>query len=368
MKVVVDGSQRGIVFKNGVYSGFLLPGKHRLNARKFTLERVNISSPFEISGYPTEDFLQDAKLVEELTIKEIPDESLSIHFINGRCKECLTSGRYCFWNAIGEHTFLDVERTVTEVASDFPRYLFDYIPRHLYYKLEVADYQKGLLYFDKKFVRLLDAGVYYFWNNKVDIEVDYVDTRLLQMDITGQEIMTLDKVGLRINFVCQYRITDYIKAITEIDRLEEQLHVLAQLALREYIGRFKLDEILANRERVSEYVATRLKEKEEEYYVTFFNAGVKDFILPGEIREIMNTVLIAEKKAQANVISRREEVASTRSLLNTAKLMEENKTLYRLKELEYLERISENVGELTIRGGESVLEQLSQLVQGKERI
>lgn len=91
----------------------------------------------------------------------------------------------------------------------------------------------------------------------------------------------------------------------------------------------------------------------------FSDAGVKDIILPGEIRDIMNTVLLAEKKAQANVITRREEVASTRSLLNTAKLMDENQTLYKLKELEYLEKICDNVGNISVSGGSDLLSQLT---------
>ena len=94
--------------------------------------------------------------------------------------------------------------------------------------------------------------------------------------------------------------------------------------------------------------------------------AVRDIILPGEIRDIMNTVLIAEKKAQANVIARREEVASTRSLLNTAKLMEENKTLYKLKELEYLERIFENVSTITVNGSGDILSQLASVLGKKD--
>ena len=90
-------------------------------------------------------------------------------------------------------------------------------------------------------------------------------------------------------------------------------------------------------------------------------AGIKDIILPGEIREIMNTVLIAEKKAQANVIMRREEVASTRSLLNTARLMDENQTLFKLKEMEYLERICDKVGSISLNGGRGALAQLAEL-------
>ena len=84
--------------------------------------------------------------------------------------------------------------------------------------------------------------------------------------------------------------------------------------------------------------------------------------MPGEIKDIMNSVLVAEKTAQANVISRREEVASTRSLLNTAKLMDENKTLYKLKELEYLERICDRVGEISVNGNAGLVEQLGQLL------
>ena len=100
----------------------------------------------------------------------------------------------------------------------------------------------------------------------------------------------------------------------------------------------------------------RLQAKQGALFVEFSEAGLKDIILPGEIRDIMNTVLVAEKNAQANVIARREEVASTRSLLNTAKLMEENATLYKLKELEHLEKICERVGNISVGGGNMLTE------------
>ena len=81
------------------------------------------------------------------------------------------------------------------------------------------------------------------------------------------------------------------------------------------------------------------------------STGIKDIILPGEVRELMNRVIEAEKTAQANVIKRREETAATRSLLNTAKLMEDNPTLLRLKELEALEKVSEKVGNVVVANG-----------------
>ena len=230
----------------------------------------------------------------------------------------------------------------------------------------MLDYQKGRLYCDGRFTGLLDEGVYYFWNNGVKVVVELVDTRLLQMSIQGQEILSLDKVTLRINFTCRYRITDYVKIHSDIDNYEEQIRVLAQLALRECVGRWRLDELLENKEQIAQYVFHRLKEKEAEYHVAFSDAGVKDIILPGEIRDIMNTVLLAEKKAQANVITRREEVASTRSLLNTAKLMDENQTLMRLKEMEYLEKICDKVGSITVNGDSDLLGRLASIVRRNE--
>ena len=79
--------------------------------------------------------------------------------------------------------------------------------------------------------------------------------------------------------------------------------------------------------------------------------AIKDIILPGEMREILNQVVSAEKQAQANLIRRREETAATRSLLNTAKLMEDNPILVRLKELETLEKVVEKVDRLTVTNG-----------------
>ena len=141
---------------------------------------------------------------------------------------------------------------------------------------------------------------------------------------------------------------------------------MAQLVLREYIGNYKMEELLENKEEIGMYVFEQLKQRAASLYIDITDAGIKDIILPGDMREIMNTVLIAEKRAQANVITRREEVASTRSLLNTAKLLDENKTLYRLKELEYLERICENVGNITLNGNSDILIQLAAFIQKQE--
>jgi regulator of protease activity HflC (stomatin/prohibitin superfamily) len=218
-----------------------------------------------------------------------------------------------------------------------------------------------LFFIDKKFQNLLEPGNYYFWKGSKDVKIDKVDIRQQQLEIAGQEIMSKDKVTLRFNFVCQYKIIDPKKALLEIKNYSNELYILLQLVLREYVGGFTLDEILLKKQEIGDYVTQNLKEKTLNLGLDLIFAGVKDVILPGEIKDILNQVLIAEKKAQANVIMRREETASTRSLLNTAKLMEDNELLFKLKELEYIERISEKINQISISGGSQILEQFKQI-------
>ena len=369
MKTIIRENQRGLLFKNGKFVKMLESGKYHTFGDSY-IEVLELSLPLVsgedmfFDGCTLDTLLADKKLAEQVVTVEVADQQLALHYINGRFEGALQQGRHTFWNVHDRHTFKIIDISSPKISDEVPRYIFDSIPGSLYKKVEVAEYQKARLCFDCKLVKLLDAGTYYFWRTNVKVDAALIDTRLLQMDIAGQEILSKDKVALRVNFVCNYRIADYVKVLTEIDDFKEQLHVAAQLALRDYVGKYRIDEILENKEEMSKYVFERLKAKEKELFVEVADAGVKDIILPGEIRDIMNTVLAAEKRAQANVITRREEVASTRSLLNTAKLMDENKTLYKLKELEYVERICENVGSINVSGNADLLSQLTGILRG----
>lgn len=365
VKRIINENQRGFLFKNGKYIKMLGAGKYYEFGNR-EIEIAFIDNPLDLARCSIETLLADKAVADSVTVVDVGDQELALHFVNDKFSSILRGGKHVFWSIVDKHDFQIVDISTPEVATDIPNYIFCKIPQIYYHKIEVAEHQKARLYFDQKLVRILDAGTHYFWRTPVKVEANFVDTRLTQMNITGQEMLTADKVSLRINFVCNYRITDYVKILTEVDNFQEQMHVAAQLALREFVGKYKLDEILENKEKMTECVFEKLKSKEQDLYVEIVDAGVKDIILPGEIREIMNTVLVAEKRAQANVITRREEVASTRSLLNTARLMDENKTLYKLKELEYVERICENVGNINLSSGGDLLGQLTGILRGKE--
>ena len=363
-KMILSENQKGFLFKNGKYVKLLDAGKYYLFGGR-SIEVSNVNQPIVSNRCALDTLLSDREIARQVAVVEVEDQQLALHYVNGKFSSVLLEGKYAFWSTFDKHEFKLVDISTPIVDPTVPQYIFSKLPQTLYMKVEVAEYQKARLYFDRKLEQILDAGIYYFWKTSTKIDVQYVDTRLTQMDITGQEILTADKVSLRINFVLHYRVTDYVKILTEIDNFEEQMHVAAQMALREYVGQYKLDEILENKAQLSAFVFDKLKTKEKDLFVDILDAGIKDIILPGEIRDIMNTVLVAEKRAQANVITRREEVASTRSLLNTAKLMEENQTLYKLKELEYAERIFKNVGNISLSGNGDILQQLSLLLSGR---
>jgi regulator of protease activity HflC (stomatin/prohibitin superfamily) len=156
-------------------------------------------------------------------------------------------------------------------------------------------------------------------------------------------------------------VTDIEKALLRNKEYDRQLYVAFQLALREYISGMSFDELLEKKDAITPYILEKVGDEAETLGVRVAGFGIRDVILPGDVKEIMNQVLIAEKKAQANIITRREETSSTRSLLNTARLMEDNPMLFRLKEMEYVEKIAEKIDNISVSGNGVLLDQLRQL-------
>lgn len=355
--IIVYESQRAFLFKYGVYKKMLMPGKYKINhlfGESYT--KVNVSEQVKVPDLDIAVLMHDVEFAESVDKIDVPDGHIAFHTEDGRIAGILRPGTYCFWNCYRKHEFKLVPIPPAEEITGLTKEELLFISQTLYFKTTVPDGLAGLLYIGGKFTKKLESGTYYFWNSVDGIRCDTVDTRLQQLDIAGQEILTSDKVSLRINFVCTYKITDPIKAASNLKDYKSQVYTVTQLALREYVGKFRFDELLEQKDSIAAFVLEKLQAKQSELFVQFTDAGLKDIILPGEIRDIMNTVLVAEKNAQANVIARREEVASTRSLLNTAKLMEENTVLYKLKELEYLEKICDKVGNISVGGGNLLTE------------
>lgn len=359
-RITIDAYQVGLIFEKGKLIRVLEAGSYWIfGNKKVHLYEMKQSfvAPIELTI-----LLQNEKLASMLEVVEIADNEIALYYVNGMFKEVLTTGRYAFWKGYLNNEFTKIDLSKVAITETVPVALLENSKVRAYTrKYQVLNFEKGLLFVNGVFVKELTAGNYYFWNNAIPIEVKNVDIRQQQLEISGQELLTKDKAGLRINFYVRFQVVDILKALVENKDYEKQMYVLMQLALRAFIGSLTLDELLSKKDTIASAILDEVKTKISDLGLTVSDAGIRDVILPGDMKEIMNQVLIAEKKAQANSIMRREETASTRSLLNTAKLMEENEMLWKLKEMEYVEKIADKIGEITISGGGNVIGQLKEI-------
>ena len=183
------------------------------------------------------------------------------------------------------------------------------------------------------------------------MKVDKVDLRPQPLEITAQEILTKDRIGLRVTLTAFIKIVAPETAVLASADVPNTIYKLVQFAIREAVATRTLDDILAARDTIDTEVRAYVAERAAALGAEVSEIGVKDVILPGDVRELLNKVVEAERVARANNIRRQEETASTRSLLNTAKLMENNPLLLRLKELEALEKLVEKVGRIDMHTG-----------------
>jgi regulator of protease activity HflC (stomatin/prohibitin superfamily) len=146
-------------------------------------------------------------------------------------------------------------------------------------------------------------------------------------------------------------VTDPEKAVASVKDYAETLHRALQLASRKTLGSITLDNLLEDKVSVDARAAEDVRRDMAAIGIEVGDIALKDVILPGEMREILNKVVAVQKEAEANVIRRREETNATRSLLNTAKVMAEHPVMLRLKELEALESIAGKVERLTVHNG-----------------
>lgn len=364
-RIRINTGKIGLVFRNGDYKRVVTEGAYWLlpNENAFVYD---LTKPFHPS-IELSILLKDPVLANMLIVVEVRDNEIVLQYENGNFKHVLGPGRYAFWKGLVEYSFVKADLSKIEITENIDlesakrKELVPYIR-----VCKIDSYEKGILFVDNKMSRVLEPGEYYFWKNAKEVSVSRVDMRQQQLEISGQEILTKDKASLRVNFYTQYKVVDIVKALIENRDYEKQLYVLMQLALREFIGTLSLDEMLEKKESISAYVMAALKDKAYNLGVEVRDCGVRDIILPGEMKEIMNQVLVAQKKAEANVIMRREETASTRSLLNTAKLMEENSMLFKLKEMEYVEKIADKINSISLSGGNQIIDQLKDIFVPKK--
>lgn len=362
-KFIVRKHERGLLFKDGDFIKFLAPGTYRyftLRSR-YAVERFDLSvAAFE---HRLADYLFEAERAEVdrlFHVVETNADEVALVYLNERASAVLAPAeRKLYWKGVvkvrverfdlNEGIALDARLTKRLVSGRDAKVLA-VVDKAVFARI-VPDGHVGLLYVDGELIETLAAGLHAFWNVAHAVGVELVDLRVKALEVQGQEILTRDKVALRINVTATYQYVDAAKAVRAFKDPLDQLYKEIQFGLRAAVGTRKLDALLEDKTAIDRDIAEHLGKRFAEIGLSVISVGVKDIILPGDMKDLLGKVVEAEKAAQANVIRRREETNATRSLLNTAKVMESSNVALRLKELETLEKITENVGDLSVVGG-----------------
>ncbi len=354
-RILVGDQERILMNSRGRFVTILEPGEHWVwtlgrDIRTETHEIRKLVFTSEWSDYLVRE---RAELVARLfTLVETGDSQVAIIRLDGKVAGVLEPARrVLYWRGPVE---VSAETIDVKAAPEVPQRLAMALARlGTEARVTWAQVEEGktaLLFVENRFVRALEPGMHAFWN-AASPRVEVVDLRLQAMEVAGQEILTSDKVAIRVNLWATYQVVDAVKARQSLKDATDHLYKTLQLAVRQTLGKRTLEQILEEKTAIDESVAGEVRREMEQYGVRVGSIALKDIVLPGEVRDILNQVVTAEKQAQANLIRRREETAATRSLLNTARLMEGNPLLVRLKELETLEAVAAKVDKITIHEG-----------------
>lgn len=362
-RFIVKKNERAALLRNGDFQRILNPGRHYFfdPFNELSLTVWHTDTPMldsELVDYLRQN--EPAEAERHFVCMELSEDEVGLRYENEVLVEVLPpAARRFFWRGLLAQRLekLDLRAGAALPAEMVKRLLQPslrgrpVLGLNGVFVVQVPAAHVGLLRIDGVQQPLLAPGVTAYWRFNRDLQLELVDMRWQTMEVTGQEILTRDKVGLRLNLAATWRFDDVSTAFSKLAKPAEHLYRELQFGLRAAVGTRNLDELLENKQLIDEVVSGHVARKLAGFGLEIGGVGVKDIVLPGEMKTILAQVVEAGKAAEANVIRRREETAATRSLLNTAKVMEDNPVALRLKELETLERVAERIDRISVFGG-----------------
>jgi len=350
----------GLYFRDGEFLGLLDAGRYWFfdPLRRVAVDVVSQRAPWLVHD-KLDVIVKSGVLTDRATVLDLKDYERALVWIDGRFSHVLPPGLYAYWT-----TYRDVKieivdaRAVRFVHPDLAVILKAQLAGNVLDSFQVPAGHVGAWFKDGSFVETLPAGRHAFWKHIAEVKLVPIDTRELILDVAGQEIMTADKVTLRLNALVTYRITDALASLSVSDDARQALYRETQLVLRALVGARELDGFLADKDGVVAELEQGLRRRVPAVGLEVVTAGIRDVILPGEMKDLLNKVTEARKAAEANLIVRREETAAMRSQANTAKLLQDNPTLMRLRELEVLEKVAASAKLSVVLGDKGLTERI----------
>lgn len=342
--IQIRSYEKGLFFKNKEFQKILNPGRYWFfdPLHRIQVDVVSQRDPW-LNHSQLDLIIKSNCLGTDAVVLDLKDNERALVWIDERFNTVLDSGQYVLWK-----TFSDIKTEIIDARNVF----FDHEDFNIIIKstgvekvLNVLNVEEGhvsVFFKDGNYIQTLNPGLYASWMKIGKIKVYNVDMRERLLDVSGQEIMTADKVSLRINAIVAWQVLNARQSIEKVNDIDQALYREAQLALRAIVGTKELDTLLSDKHTVASELETSIRKRALEFGAQINSLGIRDIILPGDMKNLLNKVIEAQKASEANVILRREETAAMRSQMNTAKLMENNPALMRLKELEVLEKVAQS--------------------------
>ncbi|MFV0477699.1 MAG: slipin family protein [Parahaliea sp.] len=370
----IADNERALLFRRNRFKSVLLPGRHRIarTGGSVRVETFDISEV--IFSHPIARFLLSThagQLSAHLECFELSDQQVGLLYRDDKLADVLVPGSYLtVWKGvekirleivdISEH--YQVDKSLLGLLGRGSKLAGNRNIASAVNYIEVPNEHLGLLTVNGTFEGMLEPGSHGFWQFNRSVGVKLLDLRLQPIEVSGQEILTRDRVSLRINLSGSYRVVEPETVALKLNDYVGFIYQELQLRLREAVGTQSLDVLLEDKDALNSKIAEGASARLAHYGIELMSIGVKDIILPGDMKDILNQVVQAQKESEANLIKRREETQAMRSLHNTAKMMENNPILLRLKELEALERVSGQIDRISVYGGlDGVLNDLVKL-------
>jgi regulator of protease activity HflC (stomatin/prohibitin superfamily) len=356
--------ERGLLFRDREFRQVLGPGRHWIFDPFFGV-RIQLASVRDVwlVSPDLDVIVRSGALADEVRVLDLKDYERALVWVDGRFEGVYGAGLRALWTV-----FHDVRVETVDARNgrfdhpDLAVILTSGKGARLLDAVQVEQEQVALLMVNGRQEEILRPGRHAFWRGVARIETRPVDMREQVLDVSGQELMSADKVTLRLNALVAFRVVDPVRALTTVECYSQALYRESQLALRSVIGARQLDAFLSDKERIAEELTRLIVDRAKVFGLAVVAFGIRDVILPGEMKVILNRVTEARKAAEADLITRREETAAIRSQANTARIFESNPALMRLRELEVLEKVADKAKLSVVLGEKGLADRIVKLL------
>lgn len=350
--LTVARNQRVVVLRDARVTHVLQPGHHWVWTWPGMFEAVVVDVTAPLAARTESDPLPDE--LEGATLLRVGVGEVVLRVVAGRVRQVLPPGTYRVWEGAIDTELTRVDVLAKPEALSGNDRLEPALPA--WAEATASKWTALVLRRDGEPIEVLPPGRYRVWTAGPWTVVPlHLGKRPLEL--AAQDLVTRDQVPVRVKPAALWRVSDPMARLTEPEG-EAQLYAALQLALREAVAARSFDALVADREALSTELVERARRELREVGIAIEAAWVKDITLSAEVKSLVHRVHLARMEAEATSIKRREEVAATRQLANTAKLLEKNPVLTRLKELEALGELVGKIDKLVVVGSPDLAKQV----------